>query len=438
MTLRRVSHLLLVSCAAAISCQAQDWISVGVRGGVPLTDSFTDRSVQQVIATVRNPFGPPQTLSQNTFFSNGSRNFVLGPTVEVRLPFGFAAEVDALYRPLEFQTRQTTSLALSLLGNVSLSSVTLTSRVNVWEFPILAKYRLPLPLIKPYLAGGPSFRAIAASPAKHMSGTGVSVGVGIETRVGPLLVSPEVRYTHWGTDGAYPSSYYVDSAQNQVEFLMGLMMRSGTSGVASPSISGWRKYLSVGVKGGWPLANAFIADSYSRVTYPPLQCGDFSTNITTCPTSEATVETHRASHNYLVGPSVEAHLPLHLSIEGDALYSPLSLATPATASQWFSLLPSIQTYSSWSFPLIGKYRFHVPFAKPYLEAGPIFRTASSPISHYLSKAGLTTGVGVEATAWKLHLSPEVRFVRWGADAPDATIFYASRRNQAQFLLGLSY
>jgi hypothetical protein len=101
-------------------------------------------------------------------------------------------------------------------------------------------------------------------------------------------------------------------------------------------------------------------------------------------------------------------------------------------------LPAIQTYSSWSFPVVSKYRFRLPLANPYLEVGPTFRTTSPSINHYLSKAGVTAGVGVEATAWKLRLSPEVRLVRWGTDAPDATISYASRRNQAQFLLGLSY
>lgn len=60
---------------------------------------------------------------------------------------------------------------------------------------------------------------------------------------------------------------------------------------------------------------------------------------------------------------------------------PLSLATLAGQG------PAIRTYTSWSFPVVGKYRFHLPFAKPYLEAGPTFRTASSPINHYLSKAG---------------------------------------------------
>jgi hypothetical protein len=428
MTLCRISYIVLVIFIAAISCRAQDGISVGVKGGVPLTDPFADRSVQQIIATIPSPFGPPQIISQTARFSNGSRNFVLGPTLELRLPLGLAIEANALYRPMEFQIRQTTSLPLSA------TSITLVNRVDAWELPVLGKYRLPLPVVKPYVAAGPSFRATAALLAKHMSGTGISTGIGIETRLGPLLIAPEVRYTHWGADGTYPSPYYVKSEQNQVEFLVGLATRSGLSKATALSVAGWRRSVAVGVKGGWPFANAFIADSYSRITYPALSCGDFSLKLATCTPYEATVETHRASRYYLVGPSVEVHLPLHLSVEGDALYSPLSLAPPP--SQFF--LPAIQTYVSWSFPVVGKYRFRLPFAQPYLEIGPTFRTASSPINHYLSKEGVTAGVGVEATVWKVRLSPEARYVRWGADTPDAGVYYASRRNQAQFLLGLYY
>jgi hypothetical protein len=105
-------------------------------------------------------------------------------------------------------------------------------------------------------------------------------------------------------------------------------------------------------------------------------------------------------------------------------------------SQWFYL--PMQTFNSWSFPIVGKYRFPVPLAQPYLEAGPTFRTASSVIGHYLSRAGVTAGIGIETGVWKLHFSPEVRFIHWNADAPDAGLFYASRRNQAQFLIGLAY
>lgn len=71
----------------------------------------------------------------------------------------------------------------------------------------------------------------------------------------------------------------------------------------------------------------------------------------------------------------------------------------------------------WEFPILAKYRLPLPFVKPFLAGGPSFRTSSSAIEHYLSKVGVTTGVGVEAAAWKVRLSPEVRFVHWGPMPP---------------------
>lgn len=175
--------------------------------------------------------------------------FVLGPILELRLPLGLAVEADALYRPMEFKVQQTNArLASFLLGTAT--GLALVNRVNVWEFPILAKYRLPVPFFKPYLEAGPSFRATGASLAKQMSGRGVSAGIGVETRLGPLLLAPEMRYTHWGADGAYSSPYHVTSYPNQVEFLMGVATSLAASGVGSFPAAGPRKLLMLGVKGG--------------------------------------------------------------------------------------------------------------------------------------------------------------------------------------------
>lgn len=135
---------------------------------------------------------------------------------------------------------------------------------------------------------------------------------------------------------------------------------------------------------------------------------------------------------------IEVHLPLNISIEGSALYSPLSLTSAGIAGLLGFIAPSIETFNAWQFPVVGKYKFRMPIVSPYLDAGPTFRAASSPVSHYLANAGVTAGVGIDATVWRVHIAPEVRFVHWGADAPDAAPFYASRRNQGQFLVSLSY
>jgi hypothetical protein len=435
MKLSLISRIVFASCISGLAVRAQGWISVGVKGGVPLTDPFADRTFTSALTSSPNPFGPgPFTESISTRTYSGSRNFVLGPTLEVQLPFGLGVEADALYRPMNVRVAQTTSLPGIVIGGP-----TLESRIDTWEFPVLAKYRMPLPVVKPYIEGGPAFRANSASLARHMSGTGVSAGIGVEARIGHLRVSPEVRYTHWGSDSTYSTPYHAVSYPNELEFLAGVATAPGGSGLVSQVASGWSKYVSVGVKGGLPFTTAFVSDEYAKVTYPPISCGNFSS--VACTTADPTVQTYGAPRNYLVGPMVEVHLPLHLSVEANALYAPVSLAAPSIPGLGGFLIastPSIQTFDYWQFPVLGKYRFSAPFVTPYLEAGPTFRRTSSPIGHYLATAGATAGVGVEAIAWRVHVAPEVRFVHWGNDGADTPQFYASRRNQAQFLVGLSY
>jgi hypothetical protein len=135
---------------------------------------------------------------------------------------------------------------------------------------------------------------------------------------------------------------------------------------------------------------------------------------------------------------LEIQLSHSISIEGDALYAPVSIAALAPPLLVLPSTPSIKTFDSWQFPVLGKYKFRAPFLSPYFEAGPTFRVASSPLNQYLASAGVTAGLGVEGSLWRIRVAPEVRFVHWGFDSPNAAPFYSSRRNQAQFLLGLSY
>ena len=166
-----------------------------------------------------------------------------------------------------------------------------------------------------------------------MSGTGVTAGVGVEARLALLQIAPEVRYTHWGRDGAYTSPAHAVSYQNQIDFLAGFSVASGPAGVPAKLVNGGTKYVSFGVNGGMPFTTAFLNDSFGIVNTPAVGCITFGT---ACPTIESTVTYKRASRNYLVGALVEVHLPLHFSIEADGLYGPLSIAPPVATSRHFS------------------------------------------------------------------------------------------------------
>jgi hypothetical protein len=168
-------------------------VSFGVTGGVGLTDAFSSQTFMGV-----------DTDSRDFSASN--------------LPLSFSVEVDALYRPLNLTTTNTVIAGPGFMTSVS-------GKLNSWEFPLLAKYRLPGHLIRPFIEAGPSFRSVTneSFAGIHLSSVGFTAGVGVEGKLGPIRIAPAVRYTRWGADsGLNPSLFQARSNVNQAEFLVGL------------------------------------------------------------------------------------------------------------------------------------------------------------------------------------------------------------------------
>lgn len=122
------SVLLLVASWPAES----QLISLGIKGGVPLAD----------------PLETGQGGSAGV--NHDVRRYVVGPTGEFHLPFGFSVEMDALYRGLKF-----TSFSANL-PSVNTSG-------SDWQFPLLAKYELRRGVvIHPFVDAGVTFRHVRA------------------------------------------------------------------------------------------------------------------------------------------------------------------------------------------------------------------------------------------------------------------------------------
>jgi hypothetical protein len=197
-------------------------LSFGVKGGVPFTDA------------VEGSFGN----------RSGARRYTVGPMVEVGLPFSVAVEFNALYKRTGYSTSD---------NFFSITSITQV-RANSWEFPLLLKYYLRghgLP-VRPYVEGGYVVRHLSgvegifrsfgrdivtgapfdtSSPlntsflVRDDPTHGLAVGGGLRFRAGPLRLAPEIRYTRW-TGTAFSEQgargFFVQSLQNQAEFLIGL------------------------------------------------------------------------------------------------------------------------------------------------------------------------------------------------------------------------
>ena len=160
---------------------------------------------------------------------------------------------------------------------------------------------------------------------------------------------------------------------------------------------------------------------------------------------------------------MELHLPLHFSIEFDALYRgsqgstsyPFNfISSTSTTSTSTVLYSSSQKTKAWDFPLLLKYRFLNGPVRPFLSAGyawshestnsfgtatclggqgacdsPGFLFTPFGSAHYTTeRQGPVLATGVEFKASRVFISPEVRF----------THLTQPNTNQVTMLVGFTF
>lgn len=186
--------LLLLAASAAL---AQN-ISVGLRGGVPLTDAFD------------------ATRSAVRGFENIPKRYTIGPTLEIRLPLRLGITFDALYKRLSYE-------------QVEVNGVTFTHTSSKFEFPLMLRYRFGEGNLRPFIAGGPTFDRVSPgsviAPVEFIkkSTAGIVLGTGVEVKAVLIRVTPEIRYTHRGAEHFLDAvGGLLKSNRSQFEFLVGL------------------------------------------------------------------------------------------------------------------------------------------------------------------------------------------------------------------------
>ena len=166
-----------------------------------------------------------------------------------------------------------------------------------------------------------------------------------------------------------------------------------------------------------------------------------------------------ATNRYIIGLEGELRLPFGLGIELDVLYRHLNYNE--TANLVDAVAHTGTTSNAWEFPLVAKYRFKAPIVRPYVEAGVAWDTlqgltqtvsavvvTGSATSSSTSNPsdlqnntvrGFVMGGGVDIHALLIHVTPEIRYTRWGAKHFfDPTGLLSSNQNQAEFLVGITF
>lgn len=218
----KINSFVFFSLLADAMLSAQT-VSVGVKGGFPFSAASAESSFSQ----------------------DESRPYAVGPTVEFQLGASFAVEADALYRRVG-NSQPTLEVFGFIQANLPAAQNFLDPatafqprlRGNSWEFPLLGKYYFGARAAhwQPFVSTGFAFRTVdyhssftvpSADPgqviyvfqADNFRG---NIGVGAVFAAGARMhltshfsVSPEVRYTRWG-------SADTSLASNQALLLVGL------------------------------------------------------------------------------------------------------------------------------------------------------------------------------------------------------------------------
>ena len=161
------------------------------------------------------------SLVTPNLYSDESHRYIVGPSLEVRLPRGFAVEADALY-----QRVGTNTVYASILSGTNLAPFypfpnSGVSRAvgNVWQFPVIGKYYFNRSSkFQPFAGIGPEFRTAgwhtdsssvilpgpSTTPVTSLSfsesrsnSVGAVAVFGMRLPIGPLKFSPQFRYTRW-------------------------------------------------------------------------------------------------------------------------------------------------------------------------------------------------------------------------------------------------
>jgi len=144
---------------------------------------------------------------------------------------------------------------------------------------------------------------------------------------------------------------------------------------------------------------------------------------------------------FTIGPTVEVHLPFHLSFEIDALWRQSSFST--IGGHFNGNLDS--SVNDWQVSFMGKYEAKLGPIHPFIDGGVVYRHVSTsspsvPPPTNPNTAGVSVGGGVTLKLLHLRLSPEIRYTKW--PTPAFSSAYAgpviSMSNQADLLVGVTF
>ena len=203
-----------------------------------------------------------------------------------------------------------------------------------------------------------------------------------------------------------------------------------TLGLLAFCCAGHAQRLSIGFVGGTALTNDFPTTQFTTPADPYNAAAFF--------------QFRTGPRQFIGGASLEVRLSNFLSIETNVLHRPMTavityISYPTNAPSMGSVY-NLGEVVEWEFPVLLKYRFGKQLwfggARPFLEAGPSFRTREHASAVEPSMFGLSAGAGLEWRLGPLSFAPELRYTRW--DPEHIAPKYVTKADQMEILATFAY
>ncbi len=173
---------------------------------------------------------------QNINTGTTTNLYIVGPTAELRLPYGLGVEMDVLYRHFRYSSG-------GIIGTIAGNVINMDTTSGAWEFPLLAKYRFKGKIVHPFVDAGVAWNKLSgltqtvksvvgsitnttttSNPPELANSTtrGFVLGGGVDVKLLVIHITPEVRFTRWGAKQFSDPTGMFNSKQNQAEFLVGI------------------------------------------------------------------------------------------------------------------------------------------------------------------------------------------------------------------------
>lgn len=376
----RVALACLPLLLALLPLTAQEF-SIGVIGGSNLNGHISPRPYRAFTGG-----DPVQSVSISSRINAFSPK--IGPKFEIDFLNNWSAETGILVqRSVATSTVRWDPPLFIAPDRPPIAQQTERYDEAIFEIPVLVKRRVPLGRADLILEGGPSFRPFGGfdGPGK----AGITAGVGTRFTVGHVRWQPTIRYTRWQASDSRERF-----RQDELSVLLEADIRSSLHGHGDAHAP-----LSAGFIGGTTLTKDFPEkQGYAGVT------------------------------SRMAGVALEYQFTGKWGAEADVIYHPLILSERARA-----------TVITWEIPFLAKYRFrHAGSIRPFVTAGPSFRSSGNRNSTNPSIVGATTGAGVEWRHGRFSISPALRYSRWQQDAPSERSPATSNKNQLHALVSIRF